>query len=145
MLRDCRVPHGRQVVCGAGWELRSRAYIDFLSCQYSERLRRRPAELSPFSTLASASLRADSGCSMQRCRTQKLGILARYAAMYADEVFLPVWLTNPDSTVSLSAQRDEICRTAFSVLELRPLVERGLVRPVLPVAHYCSECARASP
>jgi hypothetical protein len=62
--------------------------------------------------------------------------------MYADHVFLPVALTRPSSGSDAQELREALNRTVFSILELRPLVERDLVRPVLPIMHYCPECAR---
>ncbi len=115
---------------------------DFLLQQRQSWAEDAPTRVSPFCSLASASLRGDSGCSRPECRSEKLAVLARYAAMYADHVFLPVALTRPTAGAGPERLRDEICRTAFSILEVRPLVERGIVRPVLPHMHYCSDCAK---
>lgn len=101
-----------------------------------------PLALSPFVSLASASLRGDAGCCRPACRSARLAVLARYAAMYADSVFVPVALSRPPAGGSAERLREEVCRTAFSILELRPLVEEGIVLPVLPHMQYCSECAR---
>jgi hypothetical protein len=115
---------------------------DFLSQQRESWTKDDPASASPFNYLASASLRADSGCSRPECRSEKLGVLARYAAMYADHVFLPVALRRPTAGAQPGRLRDEVSKTAFSVLELRPLVEAGIIRPILPHMHYCSDCAK---
>jgi len=96
----------------------------------------------PFISLASASIRGDSGCAEPRCRSDKLQVLARYAAMYADHVFLPVAINSPKAGDSPEERREALSRTAFSILELRPLVERGVVLPVLPIMHFCPECGK---
>jgi len=114
---------------------------DFLDQQRSDWQKEGSSAVTPFSSLASASLRGDSGCSRSECRSAKLGALARYSAMYADHVFLPVALGRP-SGGDAEELREALGRTVFSILELRPLVERALIRPVLPIMHYCPECAK---
>jgi hypothetical protein len=116
--------------------------FDFLEQQRSSWREEEVSLITPFSSLASGSLRGDSACSREQCRAAKLGVLARYAAMYADHVFLPVALTHPSSGTGAEELRESLTRTVFSILELRPLVERGLVRPVMPVMHYCPECGK---
>jgi len=116
--------------------------FDFLEQQRSGWGEEEVSLMMPFSSLASGSLRGDSGCSRPLCRSAKLGVLGRYAAMYADHVFLPIALSRPSSGADAEELRARLIRTVFSILELRPLVERDLVRPVLPVLHYCPKCAR---
>jgi hypothetical protein len=115
--------------------------FDFLEQQ---RTAWRPAEptVSPFTCVASASIRADSGCSDPECRKSKLDTLARFAAMYGDIVFLPVPLQLPSNAGGGRRLRQDLFRTVHSILELRPLVERGIVRPTVRVMHYCEEHAR---
>jgi hypothetical protein len=96
---------------------------------------------SPFDLLASASLRGDSGCFRLECRSVKLATLARYTAMYADRVFLPVPLVHPSAGSDHGDIRYEFCRTVFSILQLRPLVENMIVRPIVSAMHYCRSCA----
>src|SRR6266404_7294854 len=118
--------------------------FDFLVQQRSTwyREREEASLMTPFSSLASGSLRGDSGCMREECRSAKLGVVGRYAAMYADHVFLPVPLTPPSSGTGSEELRQNLVRTVYSILDLRPLVERNLVRPVPPIMHYCRECAR---
>src|SRR6267154_5718044 len=49
---------------------------------------------SPFSFLASASMRAAIGCQYPPCVKQRLEFLAHYASLYCDRVFLPLPLLN---------------------------------------------------
>src|SRR5438874_5209294 len=51
---------------------------------------------SDFSFQASASIRAANGCSELTCRLRKLDFLARYAALYASELTLPLSMPGPD-------------------------------------------------
>src|SRR5579863_5540861 len=44
----------------------------------------------PFTFHASASIRGDSGCSSVDCRGNKVSFLARYAALYANELIFPL-------------------------------------------------------
>src|SRR5437764_8442947 len=46
----------------------------------------KPEGLTPFSFLASASLRGDSGCTAIGCRINKARIIARYSALFCDSV-----------------------------------------------------------
>ena len=50
----------------------------------------------PFTFHASASIRGDSGCSAINCRGDKISFLARYAALYANELIFPLSLRHPD-------------------------------------------------
>src|SRR6266704_6388023 len=49
----------------------------------------------PFSFHAGASIRGDFGCSAINCRGDKISFLARYAALYANEVIFPLSLRHP--------------------------------------------------
>src|SRR6478736_1038279 len=51
-----------------------------------------PVPIDPFTFMASASLRADSTCGEYLCRLSKLDFLARYAALYANKVMVPLSL-----------------------------------------------------
>ncbi len=68
---------------------------DFLQQQRSNWQSEAAESVTPFNSLASASIRGDAGCSQPECRALKLGVLARYAATYADHVYLPVPLSRP--------------------------------------------------
>ena len=97
----------------AGWDVAKveNAAADLYDYLYQRHNLRPECEVtvSPFDLLASASLRGDSGCFRLECRSMKLGTLARYAAMYADRVFLPVPLLHPSVG---SDVRHEFTRTA---------------------------------
>jgi hypothetical protein len=97
--------------------------------------------ISPFNCVAGSSMRGDSGCSEPSCRSAKLNFLARYAAMYAEQVFLPLPLENPGFGGSKENLRQSLIQTVMSLLELRPLVEKAIVKPVTRVMHYCEHHA----
>jgi len=96
-----------------------------------------PPDLDPFSFMASASMRADSGCLELGCRMRKLDFLARFAALYANHVTLPLPLEHPDKVSSIDRSRDELFRTLTSMYALRPLIENGIVRPVTMRTVHC--------
>jgi hypothetical protein len=116
--------------------------FDFLSQQGHGLNQAELSQVSPFNCLAGSSIRGDSGCSELDCRAAKLAWLARYSAMYADKMFLPVPLEIPGHVEDKEILRQRLIQTVTSVLELRPLVEKGVVRPVVPVLHYCEHHAQ---
>jgi hypothetical protein len=91
---------------------------------------------SSFSFVASASIRAATGCQYPRCVRQKLEFLAHYASLYCDLVFLPLPLSGErtDSVPEKKAALEECIR---SVGILRPVIEAGLVRPVTMTTSHC--------
>lgn len=99
-------------------------------------------EPSPFNALAGASIRGDSGCSNIDCRTAKLTSLATFAAMYADRMLLPTPLEHPSTTKNSERLRNTLIQSVASILELRPLVERGIVKPVTRALQCCEEHAK---
>ncbi len=116
--------------------------FDFLDQQRQAWNEPELSQVSPFNCLAGSSIRGDSGCSELDCRAAKLDSLARYSAMYADQVFLPVPLGIPQDSADKEVLRRGLVQTVTSVLELRPLVEKGIIRPVVPVMHYCEQHAQ---
>ena len=94
-------------------------------------------DLDPFSFMASASMRADSGCLEPICRIRKLDFLARFTAMYANHVTLPLPLAHPDQASSIDRCRDDLYRSLMSLFALRPLIENGIVRPVTMRTTHC--------
>lgn len=95
------------------------------------------SDLDPFSFMASASIRADSGCLEPPCRMRKLDFLARFAALYANHVTLPLPLEHPDNVSSIDRSRDELYRALTSLFAVRPLIESGIVRPVAMRTTHC--------
>ncbi len=95
------------------------------------------SDLDPFSFMASASIRADSGCLEPQCRMRKLDFLARFAALYANHVTLPLPLEHPDNVASIDLSRDELYRALTSLFAVRPLIESGIVRPVAMRTTHC--------
>jgi hypothetical protein len=61
-----------------------------------------PDEIDPFSFLASRSLRGDT-CGEYACRIRKLDFLGCYAALYANRVILPLYLSRPSSALLVSS------------------------------------------
>jgi hypothetical protein len=96
--------------------------------------------VDPFAFVASSSMRGDTGCTASGCRSKKLDMLARFAALYADAVLLPVPIFNPDVFDYLKKPKSELQKIIFGLLRLRVLITDGLVRPVLMEWRYCKEC-----
>ena len=99
---------------------------------------------SLFNWIAGSAIRGDSGCSDVSCRAKKVDTLSRLAALYADRVALPVPLQHPDFNDHVEVVRTGVMRSVVSILEMRPLVEAGVVIPVAPALHYCSGCSKKS-
>lgn len=96
-----------------------------------------PSDVDPFSYMASASMRADSGCLEPRCRLRKLDFLARFAAMYANHVIVPLPLEHPDKVRGMDNCREEMYQAVTSLFALRPLIEVGIVKPVTMRTTHC--------
>lgn len=95
-------------------------------------------EIDPFTFMASASLRADSTCAHLPCRTSKLDFLARYAALYANNVILPLPLSLPEEVRTQPREMVfDLSRSVQSLLHLRPLVEAGVITPVVRRSFDC--------
>jgi hypothetical protein len=89
----------------------------------------------PFNFIASASMRGDFGCVNWECRLQKTGLLARYAALYADKTVVPLplgILTEDEFNV-----RHLLSGTMLCIQQLRPLVEAGIVDFARQEFPYC--------
>jgi hypothetical protein len=95
-----------------------------------------PNVIDPFSFLASRSLRGGE-CGAYPCRMQKLDLLGRYAALYANRVILPLYLSDPAKVKSANQAAREVSEAALPLLRLRPLVDAGLVFPVVMVSFHC--------
>ena len=50
-------------------------------------------EMDPFTFLASKSMRGETSCGEYGCRVEKLDMLGRYAALYANRIIIPLPLT----------------------------------------------------
>src|SRR6185437_7318990 len=86
----------------------------------------------------SASLRADSTCGEFECRAIKLDFLARYTALYANKVIVPVRLSSPDTERKLpSTARYDLQHAIQTLLQLRPLINAGLVEPAVMRSPHC--------
>jgi hypothetical protein len=95
-------------------------------------------EIDPFSFVASKSLRGASDCGEYFCRLQKLDVLGRYAALYATRVILPLPLQNPSNVSSETEAAQQLSHASLAMLRLRPLVDAGLVFPVVMRSfHHC--------
>lgn len=92
---------------------------------------------SAFSFHAGASIRGAWGCSALGCRLQKLDFLARYSALYANELTLPLAVPNPN----VGYDNNEICYCLeldlVCLLFLRPLITAGVVVPVVMRSQHC--------
>jgi hypothetical protein len=98
----------------------------------------RSAADDPFSFLASASLRAQTTCKNYPCRLAKFDFLGRYAALYANNVMFPLPLSPPSKLRSVAKAKDELHYSALALLRLRPLVDAGVITPVVMTTRHCS-------
>jgi hypothetical protein len=95
-------------------------------------------EIDPFTFVASKSLRGVSDCGEYFCRLQKLDLLGRYAALYATKVILPLPISDPSKIDDPSDAADEVSQTSLALLRLRPLVDAGVIFPVvMRTFHRC--------
>jgi hypothetical protein len=95
--------------------------------------------LDPFAFLASSSLRGDSGCAQPDCRLGKLDSLARYAALYSDQVILPFQLHLHCGKGKESHMRASLLQRIQAILMLRPAIEAGIVQLVPDDLHCCEQ------
>ncbi len=97
----------------------------------------------PFDFVASASMRGEDGCVLPECRAQKARTLARYGALYARRVLIPV--RSGISPVLIESEDDlraSLAGTLMSILEYRPLIEAGIATLVPGVLPYCDRHLR---
>ena len=102
----------------------------------------REPSLDPFSFLASASARGDTGCSSIVCRGQNLNVLARYSALYCDHVAIPVRL-HIDPGLGVEVAREVLFGALMTVIELRPVLEARVARLFVP--SLCRHCTLTLP
>ena len=93
-------------------------------------------QLDPFTFLAGRSLGGDV-CSEFDCRINRLDMLGRYAALYSNQVILPLPLTAPSNLDGPKDAIREISQTSLALLRLRPLVDAGIVYPVVRRSFHC--------
>src|SRR3984893_11653528 len=96
----------------------------------------------PFTFHASASIRGDSGCSAINCRGDKISFLARYAALYANELIFPLSLCPPEKVKHISEMPDLLGQNLFALFLLRPLITGGFVFPVVMRTRHCIHQAK---
>lgn len=96
----------------------------------------------PFTFHASASIRGDSGCSSVDCRGNKVSFLARYAALYANELIFPLSLRPPEKVKRTFEMRDLLAQNLFPLFLLRPLITGGIVFPVVMRTRHCVHQAK---
>jgi hypothetical protein len=95
------------------------------------------SEKNPFTFFAGSSLRADSGCGDPVCRARRIDFLGRYAALYANEVTMPVPLVAPQKLGDVKEAKSRLSRSASAILQLRPVITRGIIKPVVMVTRHC--------
>jgi hypothetical protein len=122
-------------------------YQETFQVIYAAQLRRvwdadSPNPPDPFTFHASASIRGDSGCSAINCRGDKISFLARYAALYANELIFPLSLRHPDKVGHVSEMRGLLGENLFTLFLLRPLITGGIVFPVVMRTQHCVHQAK---
>lgn len=112
------------------------AVLDFQREQLKSQLNSATA-MDPFSFIASASLRSDSGCWEVPCRLKKLDFLARYAALYANEITIPLPLRRPSAHSGFPHARVLLRNATLTLTRLRQLIDGGLISPVVMRSFHC--------
>jgi hypothetical protein len=90
--------------------------------------------------LPSSSLRGDSGCAAPPCRLSKVRAMARYVALYCDKAIVPVRFPLFSRKTSHSAEilsRYGLLGTILGIMEMRPLIEAGLITLVPEDLRLC--------
>jgi len=64
-------------------------------------------------------------------------MLGRYATLYSNQVILPLPLTAPSNVDSPKDAIREISQTSLPLLRLRPLIDAGIVYPVVRRSFHC--------
>lgn len=90
-----------------------------------------------FSFVASASVRGASGCGSPECLAAKLHFLARYAALYSNELTFPLSIKRPQPHQELEDIQTWFARDLFALLLFRPLVTGGIIVPVVMRTSHC--------
>jgi hypothetical protein len=86
-----------------------------------------------FNYLASASFRAEQGCSVPECRARRISEFARFSLLYAERVIFPIYVPRRLDPRWLDGN--------FRILaELRPLVDLGIVVPTQSSPCVCKKC-----
>ncbi len=104
-------------------------------------------QLAPYSFTASLALGGSRSCCWYiGCRRRRIGELARFSALYADQVYINNFLSDyrPSSHV-LTSLDDLEWRMHFEdditlLAALRPLVEAGRVNIITPATVVCTAC-----
>ena len=99
-------------------------------------------EMDPFTFLASKSLRGETSCGEYGCRVEKLDMLGRYAALYANQIILPLPLTDPSTMDGPEEAAQEVSQAALALLRLRPLFDAGILYPVIRRSFHCPHTLR---
>jgi hypothetical protein len=99
-------------------------------------------EMDPFTFLASKSLRGETACGEYGCRVEKLDMLGRYAALYANQIILPLPLTDPSTIDGPEEAAQEISMAALALLRLRPLFDSCILYPVIRRSFHCRHTLR---
>lgn len=90
---------------------------------------------SDLSFTAGSYVRGDGGCSHWECRQQKLEALARYTALYADRVTVPVRMPHHHGHDGCF-RKDALCLIS-TLLTLRHVLDAGLVILIRPRVPMC--------
>jgi hypothetical protein len=94
--------------------------------------------LDPFKFVASASMRAEAGCTEPMCRYRKLDFLSRYAALYATSVVLPISLPSPEGNYDFSYIKPRVQQALFTLLTCRLVINSERFIPtIMRTPHHC--------
>src|ERR1700733_9424420 len=90
---------------------------------------------TPFTFLASSSFRGERCCRAADCRGESIDRAARFGALYADKLYIPI-------SAGENENDEELLEGAIRVVaKLRPLIDAGIVTPVPVAPQMCPDCA----
>lgn len=147
LIKDTDSLHVREIVKGKVGRLHEELYATILARQqkdYYAGIHNSQLErgLDPFTFVASRSLRGESACGAYGCRLEKVDELGRYAALYATQVILPLQLRDPSRVEDASQSVLDLSRASLALLHLRPLVDAGVIYPVVMRSFQCEHTIR---
>lgn len=143
VLERAQLKHVRDLVKTEEWEeadfrrVHEQLYVALMPSAFSE-AKADEGVLDPFRFVASASMRGDAGCSEPLCRYKKLDFLARYAALYATSVVIPIGLPSPEHLDDFSYLQPIILQALFTLLSGKVLINsERLVPTIMRTTHHC--------
>lgn len=102
---------------------------------------------SPFSFIASPEISGAGGCMERSCRLKRTETFTIYSALYADKVYINVNSINNPHFIEALTSGNKVLKYYFAtdllmLNQLRPLLEKDIVRIVKPEFQFCQDCVQ---